>query len=318
MDRVRRLVQLWSWLPAFRAVAETEHLPTASERLFLTPSALSRSIRLLEEDLGMPLFERVGRRLVLNAAGQELLSGVRDAMRRIDDAITAMSGGEPSGPFRVAAPLPFHSIVVLPALTDLQTRSPGLVPHLVSLGASAANAALLAGELDLAVLDDPVRDPHLEIERLARISYGVYCGPTHPLYDHPRPTLEDLRPHPFAAPPDDGDHWPPDLPRIVGTVLSHLQLGIELCAAGRYLAVLPDLLAVNHPAAAGTRRLPIEVFGETALYAVYRESLGVATVTDLVMTAIREHARTLQLQVDSRPDAPARPATSGDLPIGNG
>ena len=51
MERMRRLTTLWSWLPGFRAVAETQHLPTASKQLHVGASALSRTIRLLEEAL---------------------------------------------------------------------------------------------------------------------------------------------------------------------------------------------------------------------------------------------------------------------------
>ncbi len=58
MERLRRVASFWNWLPAFRAVAETEHLPTAAEALFVSPSALSRAIRLLEKDVGQPLFRR--------------------------------------------------------------------------------------------------------------------------------------------------------------------------------------------------------------------------------------------------------------------
>jgi DNA-binding transcriptional LysR family regulator len=47
MERVIRLNQIWSWLPAFRAVAETEHVHEAAQSLHLTPSTLSRAIHLL-------------------------------------------------------------------------------------------------------------------------------------------------------------------------------------------------------------------------------------------------------------------------------
>ena len=52
MDKVQRLHRFWSWLPAFSAVAETQHLPSAALKLHVSPSALSRTIRLLEDDLG--------------------------------------------------------------------------------------------------------------------------------------------------------------------------------------------------------------------------------------------------------------------------
>ena len=79
MDHLRRLFRVWNWLPAFRAVAETEHLPTASTVLNVTPSALSRSIKHLEEELGQQLFLRVGRRLELSPAGHELLRALRES-----------------------------------------------------------------------------------------------------------------------------------------------------------------------------------------------------------------------------------------------
>lgn len=85
MDRAARLAELWSWLPAFRTVAETQHLPTAAAVLHVSPSALSRSVGLLEAALGQPLFRRVGRRLQLDRAGELLLAATRDAMRRLDD-----------------------------------------------------------------------------------------------------------------------------------------------------------------------------------------------------------------------------------------
>ena len=83
--RVHRLLELWAWLPAFRFVAETEHLPSASDLLYTSPSALSRTVKQLEGALGVKLFDRVGKRLVLNDDGRRLLGGVRRAMRYVDD-----------------------------------------------------------------------------------------------------------------------------------------------------------------------------------------------------------------------------------------
>ena len=70
MERLRRVARLWSWLPAFRAVGETQHLPTASEHLLVTAPALSRAVRLLEKDVGRELFRRTGRRIELNDNGE--------------------------------------------------------------------------------------------------------------------------------------------------------------------------------------------------------------------------------------------------------
>ena len=76
-------------LQAFRAVAEVQNLRAASEVLHLTHSAVSQQIRGLEEQLGFALFERRGRRIVLNAAGEALLRSVEPALAQLDDGVQA-------------------------------------------------------------------------------------------------------------------------------------------------------------------------------------------------------------------------------------
>jgi len=78
---------VWRWLPAFQAVASTQHLPTAAERMLVTVSALSRTIKHLEEQLGEPVFERVGRRLSLNERGRTLLEATEVAMRAVESGL---------------------------------------------------------------------------------------------------------------------------------------------------------------------------------------------------------------------------------------
>ncbi|MBE0549168.1 MAG: LysR family transcriptional regulator, partial [Rubrivivax sp.] len=62
-------------LPAFRVAARLQNLRAAAEELHLTHSAVSQQIKLLEEQIGLPLFERRGRSIVLNAAGAALQRG---------------------------------------------------------------------------------------------------------------------------------------------------------------------------------------------------------------------------------------------------
>lgn len=84
----RRQAALWGWLPAFRATAESGSLSAAARMLEVSPSAVSRSLRLLEEELGEVLFDRVeGTALRLNAAGTKLFTQVRAAMRLVDDGL---------------------------------------------------------------------------------------------------------------------------------------------------------------------------------------------------------------------------------------
>ena len=86
MDRARRVASLWNWLPAFRVVAEYEGIQKAAVVLHVSPSSLSRTIKLIEDVIGTPLFVRASTGLTLTAFGVELLKRTREAMRRVDDA----------------------------------------------------------------------------------------------------------------------------------------------------------------------------------------------------------------------------------------
>jgi DNA-binding transcriptional LysR family regulator len=81
-------------LQSFVAVAETEHVGRAAERLHISQSPLSRQIRQLEDDLGLRLFDRERQRIRLTESGRWLLSEAREllgrAQRMEDDAAAAV------------------------------------------------------------------------------------------------------------------------------------------------------------------------------------------------------------------------------------
>ena len=115
-------------LPAFRAVAESQNLRAAAEALHLTHSAVSQQIRGLEEQLGFALFERRGRRVVLNPAGQALLRSVQGALALLDDGVqaaAAAAGGEAQR-LRVTVLPSFANRWLLPRIVRWRERHPSL------------------------------------------------------------------------------------------------------------------------------------------------------------------------------------------------
>lgn len=287
MERLRRLATFWNWLPAFRVVAEMEHLPSAAEEFHVSASALSRSVRQLEDHLGVALFDRTAGSIVLNDEGREFLKVVRRAMRLLDDGVELVTRQALVGRIRMVAPGPFASLFLLPAISRLQADHPQLVPEILSMSNDEVNDALLAGKIDIGLIDDPLPATELTIEKLTDVSYGVYCGGGHPLFDADNPSEEAVLACAFAAPPEGlDDHWIPDRQRTVGLRLSQLHLGVEICAAGAFLAVLPDPVAAAYPKP--LRRLPVTGLQPAGLYAVYREFLGVKNKTAHVLDALRE------------------------------
>ncbi|MEO8121983.1 MAG: LysR substrate-binding domain-containing protein [Rhodoferax sp.] len=141
-------------LPTFRAVARLSNLRAAAEQLHLTHSAISQQMRVLEEQLGFALFDRRGRRVVLNAAGAALLSAVEPALAQIDEGVRAAalaaSGTEQS--LRLTALPSFAQHWLLPRMARWREQHPGIVIDLhtslqvVDLAREGYHAALRQGK----------------------------------------------------------------------------------------------------------------------------------------------------------------------------
>ena len=293
MDRLRRVMRLWDWLPAFRAVAETEHLTNAAHQLHITPPAVSRTIRVLEEDLGQPLFDRKGRGLQLNPAGVRMLGAVRRAMRVVHDAVHGIEAGHQRN-LTVASAGVFTVTGLGPTLERLAASHPQLRPVVRTAALADPAAALLQGHLDIVFTSSASFVEGLSTNLLCRVTTGVYCAAGHPLYGRSDLDRSDLAPHAFVAPPaaPSGvpvDGWPGEWPRTVAIEVDRQALGIDIAGSGRVLAVLPDLVGGRRP---DLWRLPIEVPAHTPIYAIHRETVGdrgpVEIASDYAREALRE------------------------------
>lgn len=331
---MRRIRQLWDWLPAFRAVAETEHLGRAAERLHVTPPALSRTLKILEADLGQPLFERKGRSLELNAAGHRLLQAVRTAMRGVHEAVQDLEAGVLQH-MTVASSGIFTATTLHQTLARLLATHPNVHPRVVTVVPRDPGAELLRGQLDLLFTSTALYREGLTTVMLCRVESGVYCGPGHPLYGRAEVEVDELSGHLFVAPPADEngmptDGWPGEWPRRIALEVDRQTVGMAICESGSLLAVLPDLVTTAHPS---LFRLGVELSSSTSVLAVHRESVG---EPGPVEWAVRHAADLLQAGVDhafvqekrteceeissgtfSDPESPSGPGGSDDSqPVG--
>ncbi|MEO6772625.1 MAG: LysR family transcriptional regulator [Kofleriaceae bacterium] len=233
MQRAVRVSMLWSWLPAFRTVAETEHLPTAAAMLELSPSALSRSVKQLEDSLGQPLFTRDGRRMRLNRAGELLLIAVRDAMRRIDDGIDQASAPSRDR-IRIAGSPEWLQLLVLPAIHAREPDEAPIVVEVEEVAPAELAHALLRGEIDLAVCDALEAHEQLRVERLGEVRRAV-CWSAEIASDDGLEVAAWVTGHGDEVADRDRGH--------TGLRTSSLALVIEACRTGRVRAVLPVVLA---------------------------------------------------------------------------
>ena len=88
-------------LACFRVAAELESFSKAADRLNLTHGAVSRAVRLLEDDLGTPLFERRNRAVFLTDAGRRLAQVVARGLGEIDDEVRRIKAERANAPITV-------------------------------------------------------------------------------------------------------------------------------------------------------------------------------------------------------------------------
>jgi DNA-binding transcriptional LysR family regulator len=299
MDRARRIAQFWNWLPAFRAVAESEHLPTAARSLGSSAPGLSRMIRLLENDLGIELFDRLPKRILLNDAGRLFLEHVRDAMRRVDDGLQALSDATYRGAIKICVSNPHLATGVLNTSFELLKTYPQLEVELVSWAPRRACEGLLAGEIDIALFEDfPVAEP-LSVESFGPCRYRVFANPNHPLVGQSPVSLAACLQYAFVAPSHDptdsdtegdgarwSDGWPLNLRRHTPLRVDALDLAITSCVSTELLVFLPEVVGETDER---LRSVAVDLLAERQLFMAHRRLLGVDDRVSVVARALRSN-----------------------------
>lgn len=134
---------------AFDAAARAASFTRAAEELGVTHGAVSRQVALLEATLGVPLFERRIRQVVLTAAGRRLLAGVAPALQRIADAAAEAVEEVSPARVRINARPSFALRWLIPHLPRFLALHPGFAPEVTT---SVAEPAKLApGSWDVAI-----------------------------------------------------------------------------------------------------------------------------------------------------------------------
>ncbi|OXH84624.1 LysR family transcriptional regulator, partial [Burkholderia multivorans] len=110
---------------------------SAAEELSVTPGAVSQMIRTLETHLGVQLFERVNRGILLTAAGRDYLPPVRNAFRQIADASQRVSGAADSGVLTISVTPFFASAWLVPRLAQFRDACPDVDLQIVTSHALA-------------------------------------------------------------------------------------------------------------------------------------------------------------------------------------
>lgn len=190
-------------LQAFLAVAETGSFSRAAERVYLTQPAVSKRIAALEQSLGTPLFDRIGRRVQLTEAGRALVERSRAIVNELEDAKRSLAnlsgriGGALS--FATSHHIGLHRIPQ--TLKRFRARYPDVRLDLRFMDSEQACHAVVRGELELAVVTlPPAPIPSLRGEPVWDDPLDVVVAVNHPLARVRAPTVRTLLEHPAILP----------------------------------------------------------------------------------------------------------------------
>lgn len=181
-------------LNTFRSVARELNFTRAAEALSYAQSSVTAQVQSLEEELGVPLFERLGKRVTLTEAGRRLLSYADRILHLADEARAAVPHvQEPAGTLIIGAAESLCAYRLPPVLALLRERYPQV--RVIFRPDCTLNLArsLGDGQLDLAfILQEPSDPEHLVVEQLLPEEMVLLAYPRHPLAALDEVVAQDL------------------------------------------------------------------------------------------------------------------------------
>ena len=186
-------------LEILQAIAETGSFTACGRKLRVSQSAISRQISLLEEELGEPLFLRIGRTVRMTPAaeslvqlGQRVFQDVRDTVGSITDRT-----GELRGTLRLSGGMTVCLYVFPPLLSHLRRVHPHLDVRLTVALAGRSVQEIRAGRVDAGLLTLPIEGTDLVTVSVMREELLLITPPRHPLAKRRRVSPKDLAGQPF-------------------------------------------------------------------------------------------------------------------------
>ncbi len=171
-------------LKAFLAIAEAKTFTAGAKRVNITQAAVSMQIRQLEDEVGLPLFIRTPRRVIVTEAGEYLLERARKILREHDAALAEIAevAGAEHGRLRIGSASAMFATMQLPKILEtLKQKFPRAEINVSSGTSHVLVEKILHGEIDIAFVSLPVETANILTELLFSDEIVAIAHPKHPL-----------------------------------------------------------------------------------------------------------------------------------------
>ena len=195
-------------LKVFEAVARHLSFSRAAEELHLTQPAVSAQVRKLEDHAGLPLFEQLGKKVHLTAAGRQMLESARAILERVQEAEDALGAYKGVAGGRLNVSVISAGDYFFPfLLVEFARRHAGISLNFGVCNREELLAQLSENATDLAIMVRPPTDADTVADAFAPHPYVVVARPDHPLAHEKGIPLSRILRDPFIARERGSDTW---------------------------------------------------------------------------------------------------------------
>ncbi len=214
-------------LEVFLATARYENVTRAAETLAMSQSAASGSLKELERQFDMKLFDRLGKRLQLSELGQQLRPQVESLLEQARSLEQALTGEDVVGQLEIGATLTIGNYIAVNMIADFRQQN-ARSDIILRVANTETIAKQVAGfELDMGLIEGELQHPDLDIVHWRRDELVVFAAPNHPLSTSTALSDQDLLTLPWIVrEPGSGTRQAFD--RAMQGILTDLHIGMEL------------------------------------------------------------------------------------------
>lgn len=180
-------------LEVFVAIAHQQNLTRAADELAMSQSAASSSLKDLESQFGLQLFDRIGKRLQLNEQGRLLRPQAEALLAQARDFEQNLLQHAEAGPLNVGATLSIGNYLAVGLMAEYMERYPKARLQLDVANTRHIVERVLNYELDVGLIEGELNHPDLDMIPWQQDELAVFCHPDHPLAQQRTVDDHDLR-----------------------------------------------------------------------------------------------------------------------------
>ncbi|MBU8710138.1 MULTISPECIES: LysR family transcriptional regulator [Bacillus] len=285
-------------LEYFYAVCQELHFTRAAEKVGISQPSLSQQIRLLEHEIGTPLFDRIGKKTALTESGKLLLKYTRKIFYEVEQAKTSIDelNGLQRGTILVGTLLTVEDYLITPTLLSFHQKYPGVKISVFGLRTGDIHKQLIENKLDLGIVFLPMKGDELESISLSTEEMAFAVPKGHPLENQDMLDLEVLKTTPSILLPqqyfirkliDEACRELGFFPKPIFEITT-MQSLMNMVIKGVGVTILPKpyLEYLNHP---NIRIIPILKSNlSREIGVVYRKDKYLSAATHAFISALKE------------------------------